>query len=282
MTTITILADNRVAPYPSPVESENGLSIYIEFDDRKILCDVGASTLFARNAELMDIDLSDIDFTVISHPHLDHTGGLKSLLELNDRPIYISNNVEHTRYYSSRRGSRRDISCDGELITTHPDRFQRVDQSIWVSDNIALIRDFPTKYSRPSGNSYLTKSDSAGERADDFREEIALLLRTDDGVIIISPCSHSGAANIIEKARTFTGDDRVIAFIGGLHFVEHAEGDTRGYDELLSFSRTISRISPTTEFITGHCTSDQARETLERVMGDDAPLFFYSGAVIEL
>ena len=83
---ITVLAENSVCKTNSlNVKAENGLSLFIEFDERKILFDTGQSDLFIHNAEKMGIDLSQVDYLVISHGHFDHGGGLKHFLKINKK-----------------------------------------------------------------------------------------------------------------------------------------------------------------------------------------------------
>ena len=57
--------------------AEWGLSILIEVDGLRILADTGLSFSAVYNAQLLGIDLSAIDWIVISHGHIDHTGGLR-------------------------------------------------------------------------------------------------------------------------------------------------------------------------------------------------------------
>jgi metal-dependent hydrolase (beta-lactamase superfamily II) len=54
--------------------TEPGLSFLIETAGKKILFDTGYSDLFLANAEKMGIDLRELDFIVLSHGHLDHSG----------------------------------------------------------------------------------------------------------------------------------------------------------------------------------------------------------------
>jgi len=46
----------------------------------KILFDTGYPGLFLANTEKMGIDLRELDFIVLSHGHLDHSGGLVTLV----------------------------------------------------------------------------------------------------------------------------------------------------------------------------------------------------------
>jgi metal-dependent hydrolase (beta-lactamase superfamily II) len=65
---ITVLAGNSVFNTNSlNAEAENGLSLFIEFDEKKIIFDIGQSDLFIQNAVKMEIDLSQVDYLIISH-----------------------------------------------------------------------------------------------------------------------------------------------------------------------------------------------------------------------
>ena len=77
----TVLSDNRSSD--PALETEHGLSILLTTEQHKILLDTGASDLFIRNAELLGIDLSDVDYVFVSHGHSDHAGGLRYILEYN-------------------------------------------------------------------------------------------------------------------------------------------------------------------------------------------------------
>ncbi len=61
---------------------EPEVSYLIETDENKILFDTGYSDMFIRYAEKLNQNLLDIDYLVISHGHIDHTGGLKPFCKL--------------------------------------------------------------------------------------------------------------------------------------------------------------------------------------------------------
>ena len=97
---ITVLAENSVCKKKTMnVIPEHVLSLFIEFDERKILFDTGQSDLFISNAEKMGIDLSQVDYLVISHGHFDHGGGLKRFLKINKKTrIFLHINALHKFY----------------------------------------------------------------------------------------------------------------------------------------------------------------------------------------
>ena len=76
----TVLVDNISH---DNIIGEWGLSIFIEYQDKKILLDTGASGLFLRNAEKLGIDMKAVDFGVLSHAHYDHANGMEDFFYQN-------------------------------------------------------------------------------------------------------------------------------------------------------------------------------------------------------
>src|SRR5258708_9513064 len=61
-----------------------GFSALVEHDGKRILFDTGNNPEnFEHNVKALDIDLTKLDFVVISHRHTDHASGLKYLLKIN-------------------------------------------------------------------------------------------------------------------------------------------------------------------------------------------------------
>ena len=100
----TVLTDNR-AKDPS-FETEHGLSILLETEHNRILLDTGASDVFIRNAELLGVDLSNVDYVFISHGHSDHAGGLRYFLEHNLQAQVIVSPDAMSGQFFSKRGNR--------------------------------------------------------------------------------------------------------------------------------------------------------------------------------
>src|SRR5690554_7802310 len=61
--------------------NEHGLSLLINLGSKKILFDTGLSGAFIDNACRLGNSLKDIDYVILSHSHLDHTGGFKRYID---------------------------------------------------------------------------------------------------------------------------------------------------------------------------------------------------------
>ncbi|MCI1779956.1 MAG: MBL fold metallo-hydrolase [Bacteroidales bacterium] len=277
---IIFLIDNRL--YDKKLFSEHGLSILIKTDAGKtILCDTGLSGRFADNAEKLGEDLQKTDFAVISHGHNDHIGGLERFLQTNGTaPVYMSDKITGSLYYSSRGGKNHKISIDTSILeSTFPERIVKVEKSRWLSEDTALVFNTCYKYPEPAGNKFLTAKSPKGtcEYPDDFLHEMSLVFRTPKGIIIISPCSHNGILNIAESCRKFAGTNDIFAFIGGFHL---PDGGGEKEKDLAELSGMLEKLYPEMLLYTGHCTGETALSYLSESLHRGMMHEFYTGLKI--
>ena len=99
---VQILIDNIAGTCgPRKLFGEWGLSVYVEYDGHKVLLDTGASHLFAKNAKVMGIDLSQVDIGVLSHAHYDHANGMAKFFALNKTaPFYLRKGAGENCYHT--------------------------------------------------------------------------------------------------------------------------------------------------------------------------------------
>jgi 7,8-dihydropterin-6-yl-methyl-4-(beta-D-ribofuranosyl)aminobenzene 5'-phosphate synthase len=248
----TVLSDNR--SYDDSLETEHGLSILLETDRHRILLDTGASDVFIRNAKMMGIDLSTVDYVFISHGHSDHAGGLKHLTNINDEAkVIVSPNAINGIFYS-RRGNLHSITAEWPKIDD--DRLALIDQACAIAEDIHVIAHIPQNHPMPKGNQNLYVQNTAGDYIhDDFRHELALYV---DG-LLFTGCAHSGLENILAACPY-----PVKTVVGGFHLLDGQETE----EELAALAQRLKAKYPNTQFYTSHCTGDKVFATLKTVMGD--------------
>ena len=197
---------------------EPAVSYYIEDGQNKILFDTGYSDAFIKNAEKMNVDLNEIHKIVISHGHDDHTKGLKYFLkekkaiELIAHPKCFEYKEDKTGLYIGSPLSKDELSNFCKLqLSSEP---MMISDHIIFLGEIPSLNDFEPRYS-------IGKSMIDGEKVDDMIEDdSAIVYKSDQGLFIITGCSHSGICNILEYAKKVCNETRVYGVIGGFHLFE--------------------------------------------------------------
>lgn len=271
---LVILIDNSSNPFENFL-TEHGLSIYFEADNSKWLMDVGASGKFAENAKNMGIDIADIDYLVLSHAHGDHTGGLEEFARLNSKArVFLSSNIKDNSYFSTRRGSKRDISIDYSIIQNNTHRVVEVRSTNKLSSSVTILCNIPIRFDTPIANRTLLVND----KQDDFKHEIALCVATPRGDIVISACSHLGILNTLAAC----GERNIVAYIGGTHLIDSDKDNQYELNgQIVETAKQIRSLYPLAQVISGHCTGLNAQKIFSEILADRFT-GFYSGLSLEL
>ena len=230
---ITCLLENTTER--EDMQTEHGLSLFIESGNHRILFDMGQTDLFYHNASFLGIELSDVDIAILSHGHYDHGGGLHKFLEINSQALVYIHKDAFCPHYNS---FGKYIGLDSAL-KYHP-RIRFTDVEYRIDDSLALFscNDKSKQHSPiPSG---LTEKVGDAFVTDDFRHEQYLLIEENGRRILFSGCSHKGILDITDW---FLPD----ALIGGFHYSKLA------LDEQLTFAAKELASHPTL-FYTCHCT----------------------------
>ena len=270
----TVLSDNRNNDIR--LCTEHGLSILLETERHKILLDTGASDVFIQNAELLGVNLSDVDYVFISHGHSDHAGGLRYFLEHNRQAQVIVSPDAMSGMFFSKRGNLHSITTEWPEIDEN--RLILIDQTCEIEEDIHVIAHIPQNHPMPKGNQNLYVQDVNGDYIhDDFRHELALYV---DG-LLFTGCAHSGLENILAACPY-----PVNFVVGGFHLLDGQElpeqrepsssierpsrdgsRQSQSEEELQELAERLKEQYPTTRFYTSHCTGDNVFEVMKGVMG---------------
>lgn len=242
---ITALLENT-ASRPD-MNTEHGLSLYIETEKHRILFDMGQTDLFARNAEALGIDLAAVDIAVLSHGHYDHGGGLRTFLSRNDRaPVYVHRDAFLPHY----NGTQKYIGLDTSL-QAHP-RIVYTDETVTVDSGLTLFSCNTGRHLHRFGAFGLTERVGDAFIEDDFRHEQYLLIEENGKRILISGCSHRGILGI---AQQFSPD----VLVGGFHFSKLEPGAVLA-------DAAVRLAAYPTQYYTCHCTGTEQYTYMQRFL----------------
>ncbi|MFQ5820802.1 MAG: MBL fold metallo-hydrolase [Candidatus Heimdallarchaeota archaeon] len=222
----TLLSDNSAG---SNVLAEWGISIYIQtrFENGYeliILLDTGLSgDVLLHNAKTLNIDLSKIDAIVISHGHLDHTGGLlKTLNAVGKRlPVILHPDALQPKFSMARFyhiGLPFAISELHKRAVVVP-----VISPFWFHPKVLATGEVAreTSFEQVKGSSTVRE---ARWEEDIIQDDLALIFNLEEnGLVVFTGCAHSGICNTIRTAKNMTGNEKIHAIIGGFHLVGASE-----------------------------------------------------------
>ena len=220
---ITVLYDNTCAV--DGVESDWGFSCLVQGTEKTILFDAGTKDeIFAANVAALEVDLKEVDAVVISHEHGDHTGGLPSVFRAKaNLPVY------HPVSFS--RAFRDSVTQAGGA-------------PVPVTGPIAICRGV-----------YLT-----GEMGRDIKEQ-SLILKTAQGLVVITGCSHPGIVSILKKTKEILEEEIYLVF-GGFHLRQ------KSADEMAEILRQFRELG-VQKCGSTHCTGEQQIEQFRKAYGED-------------
>jgi 7,8-dihydropterin-6-yl-methyl-4-(beta-D-ribofuranosyl)aminobenzene 5'-phosphate synthase len=243
-----------------------GFSALVEHNGKRILFDTGNdAAIFEHNVKVLGVDLTKLDFVVISHRHADHTTGLRYVLKVNPNvTVYVSADGGNgfgglpfpktllrtdeslpakMRYFG---GTVPEHFAWGKLYDTG--NFAFVDRMTEVSPGIFLV---PT-VSQKKGTLELP--------------ELTLAIRRPNGLLLVVGCSHAGIEAILQA--TSVVDPRTEIVFGGLHLVTAPVEDIDVLTDNLKTKWKVKKIAP------GHCTGEPAFARLKKAYDEN---YLYAG-----
>lgn len=274
---ITVLVENTG---PSEFKIEHGLSLYIEFNDKKYLLDAGPSDSFFKNAHALSIDLGRVDKAVLSHGHYDHGDGFMVFLnQYKDKVVYGAKNI-FDDYYSGSGGSVHYIGLSSKLKQMK-NRFNTVSKDTKIDEKIYLILDDVSNTKEIGVQKKLYKKVDDVLQPDNFDHELSLVFDTPKGLVICNSCSHAGLESIVDNIKKRLNKP-VYAYVGGLHMKS-----TKNHIETSSFTEEQIQnlcifIEKNIQYVlTGHCTGNVSYDLLKKYLKDRID-FLTTGKTIEI
>ena len=258
--------------------AEWGLSILIETDEVNILFDTGKSISVSNNANTLGIDLNKIDKIVLSHAHYDHTGGLREVLGRMRKEVEVIAHpdiweAKYSRHHgeASKYGG---IPFQRQELENLGARFNLKTKPVRITDNIMTSGEIPmiTDYEEVDPKLFVKEADAC--KLDRLRDDLALIINTEPGLVVVLGCAHRGIINTLYHAQKLTGRKEINTVLGGSHLFAAPEEQVW---------QTIAALKELGVQKLGlcHCTGLPATMLLAQEFGNK---FFFNntGTVLEL
>lgn len=249
------------------LRAEHGYALLVQTwigdETHTVIYDAGLSPhTFLWNCDVLEIRPDGVEAILLSHGHADHHGGLEQVFRrfgqsglpivlhpdarLDRRVVFPTGTVAHMP-----PPSVGDLEREGARV------LEEAGPTLWGGDTMLLSgqvervtgyeRGFPLQQKRAADGGDGWEPDTW--IWDD--QNLTVNVRG-QGLVVMSGCSHAGTVNVLRQAQRLTGQDRVHAFVGGMHLTgglfEPIIGPTMD---------DIAAIAPD-YLVPGHCTGYRA------------------------
>ncbi len=257
------------------LKSAHGLSMYIEHENHKILFDLGPNNYFLKNAEVLGVNLKEVDIVIISHGHFDHGNGLRKFMEINSKAkIYISDQAFNKQ-------AKKIGVFYLPIGIRKPKSMARI---VKISNNFALTKNIKI-YTKVKNVDLIIGDDSLFTKSenqyiiDKFDHEIYLVITNEKHNVLFSGCSHKGIENIVTEIQK--QESRVITHVlGGFHMSHFKPTNTEQVKYIKDLGDKLYH-QETEVYYSCHCTGDNAFEALKPQMKEKLKRI-KTGSVVEL
>ncbi len=266
----------------------DGLAYVIEFEGRRILFDSGdKGTILMHNMNLLNIDPNTLEFLVLSHSHYDHTFGIEALLDAR-KEVETLRIIAHPHAFQRRKAKfplilkallkyrmynfgfpKLPKSKRKRLVfepTTKPFEitpYLKTTGEIAERKEIACTID---DLKRKEGRRYVK---------DDLLDDLSLILKTKEGIVVICGCGHSGVLNICERAKELFPNQEIKTIIGGTHLVALTEEKDLEY-----VAKKLEEEYNKPLLYFSHCTGKRAIKYMTNYFGKEIVRPFKIGDIL--
>lgn len=249
--------------------NEHGLCVHISYKGKNYLLDTGASDLFIKNAKKLNINLEDIDTGILSHAHVDHSGGYKAFFECNQKAkVYLRKEAKE-EYYIKKLWIKKYIGIPLDILTEYPKRFIYVTENHQIEEGVSLIAHTTKGLEKRGKAMNMYRKVHRKYQLDDFSHEQNLVFETEKGLVVLNSCSHGGIENIIREVKETYENQEILAVIGGVHLMGLLGPSTMRLkeEEVRKLGKELL-ASGVKNIYTCHCTGDKAFALLKEELGE--------------
>ncbi|RLC94555.1 MAG: MBL fold metallo-hydrolase [Chloroflexi bacterium] len=270
---ITTLSENTAQAMPRGLLGEWGLSVLVEADGNTALLDAGQNVSAANNGEILGINWQKIGSIVLSHGHYDHTGGLRRVLGRIRKQVNI---IAHPDAWDAKYAHIPQVNYSAYIgipfqrqeLESLGANFILTREPTWLSESIVTSGEIPMTTDYEVIDPGLCVKRDGNMEPDPLRDDQALFIKTEQGLVVILGCAHRGIINTLRHARQVTGTEAIHTVIGGTHLFRASE---------VQMELTIAELKEMgiQRLGVSHCTGMLAGARLAQEFGDS---FFFNNA----
>lgn len=240
---------------------EWGFSALVETDSGKILFDVGGrpNTVYDNAAELK-VNLSGIRQLVLSHNHLDHTAGLRTIRQRFPDGVTASVVFIGSGFFVRTAGNVGMLKPDSTAYVSSGGRFVVIDRPQSIASGIYLTGPVPRRYPEKNYVSGATLITPGGVVEDNVPEDMSMVIRTGRGLVVLTGCGHAGIVNTLEYVNQQFPGEKVVAVVGGMHLLE-------AKNEQLDWTANKLKTLGIQYFVGAHCTGLNSVYRIREITG---------------
>jgi 7,8-dihydropterin-6-yl-methyl-4-(beta-D-ribofuranosyl)aminobenzene 5'-phosphate synthase len=254
---------------PGPI-AEHGFSalvkVYRDHETHSVLFDTGMSqTGVVRNIKALNINLEEVEAIILSHGHIDHSGGLLEVVKEMNRnaiPIILHPDALLRRWIIFQSGERFKMApIEEDRLKEHGAQFVRITGPYVMEHGlIAVTSEVKRQIDFEIGFPFCY-AEVDGQLHEDFiiRDDQGVIVNVKNkGLVVISGCGHAGIINTVLYSQEITGIRNILAIMGGFHLT----GKT--YEPTIDKTvEAIRKIQPKM-LIPCHCTGWKAIHAFAR------------------
>lgn len=232
--------------------NDHGQSFLITIGSEKILFDFGQkSHILLHNMSELRIFPDDITKLVVSHGHIDHTGGLpafldkltkKETLPLFAHPDFLEEKILKVSFIKKSLGCPNLTQQQEEKLN-----YRLSKQSQQVAQYLRTTGEITERYEKDGVEPDAMHWEDKKLVVDPVLDDLSLVLSTKEGEVIIAGCAHSGILNICNYVKKST-NRKIKAVIGGTHMVHYTP------QEVMHAADQLENLYDCPDLYLNHCT----------------------------
>lgn len=260
---------------PRYLSAEHGFSALVSVTKdgttRRVMFDAGLSTDgLARNLDILQLPLADVEALVCSHGHFDHVGGLHGLIHrfgARQLPLLLHPDfwlrrriaVPNAEPFTLPTPSKQAVMRAGFDVIEGAAPSLLLNGSLLITGEVARATEFERGFP-----AHEALRDGAWTPDPLIRDDQAIVLRVRDrGLVVLTGCGHAGVINIVQHAQRLTGEERLYALIGGFHL------SGRAFEHAIAPTADMLRELAPLLVVPGHCTGLPAIRALQDALGTE-------------